>query len=81
MNRLLSLTMLAACFMASTPGSNAQDCSAWSNWDLRGTYTMSGSGWIDLSIVFPGVPGIPAGTIPMARAGAVSYNGRGAGTG
>ena len=39
---------------------------------------MSGSGWIDLSKL---ASTLPAGTIPMAWAGAMSYNGAGGGTG
>jgi hypothetical protein len=78
MKRLVFLTILAACVLALSPAAAAQDCSVWSNWDLRGSYTMSGSGWIDLSKL---VPGLPSGSIPMAWAGAVSYNGTGGGGG
>lgn len=78
MKRLVSITMFAACLLAVAPGLHAQDCSAWSNWDLRGTYTMSGSGWIDLSKLGPG---LPAGTIPMAWVGAETMNGSGRGSG
>ncbi|MBI1789404.1 MAG: hypothetical protein HYR60_17860 [Acidobacteria bacterium] len=78
MKRLVSLTMFAAYVLLVLPRAQAQDCSDWSNFDIRGTYAMSGSGWIDLSKL---VPALPAGTIPMAWVGAVSYNGRGGGAG
>lgn len=78
MKRLVSVTMFAACLLASSPVVRAQDCSNWSNYDLRGTYTMSGSGWIDLSKL---VATLPAGTIPMSWVGADMWDGKGGGTG
>jgi len=78
MKSFVSFTLFAACILAGPSAGRAQDCSSWRNWDLRGTYTMSGSGWIDLSKL---VPSLPAGTIPMSWAGAHSYNGTGGGTG
>lgn len=78
MKRLVSLTIFAAYVLLVSPQAKAQDCSDWSNFDLRGTYAMSGSGWIDLSKL---VSTLPGGTIPMSWVGAVSYNGRGGGTG
>jgi len=79
MKRLVLVTMFAAAFLL-TSAAKAQDCSNWSNWDLRGTYTMSGSGFIDLSRVVPGA-GLPSGLIPMTWVGAHTYNGAGGGTG
>jgi len=78
MKRIISATMLASCLLAVAPDVLAQNCGAWSNWDLRGTYTTSGSGWIDLSKL---APGLPAGTIPMAWVGAETMNGLGQGSG
>jgi hypothetical protein len=78
MIRLVQITILAAALVTVSPVVQAQDCSNWGNWDLRGTYAMSGSGWIDLSKL---VSSLPAGSIPMSWVGAVSYNGSGAGAG
>jgi opacity protein-like surface antigen len=72
----LAVIMVAAC----VPATQAQDCSNWSNWDLRGTYTMSGNGFVDLSKVLP-VPGLPSGAIPVFWLGAHTYDGAGGGTG
>jgi len=69
---------LSVCALMVLPAMKAQDCSNWTNWDLRGTYTMSGSGWIDLSKL---VPTLPSGTVPMSWVGAHSYTGNGGGTG
>ena len=78
MKRLISATMLATCLLAVAPSVRAQNCSTWSNYDLRGTYTTSGSGWIDLSKL---ASGLPSGTIPMAWVGAETMNGLGQGSG
>ena len=78
MRRLVSVIMLGSCLLAISPGVRAQDCSNWTNWDLRGTYAMSGSGWIDPSKL---VPALPAGTVPMSWVGSVVYNGVGRETG
>jgi len=80
MKRLVSVVAFVACNVAFSPLAAAQDCSAWTVWDLRGTYTMSGSGYIDLSKLAPGM-GLPPGLIPMSWAGAHTYNGAGAGDG
>jgi hypothetical protein len=64
--------MFAGCLVILSAAVQAQDCSNWSNWDLRGTYTMSGSGFIDLSKVLPG-SGLPSGMIPMTWVGAHTY--------
>lgn len=78
MKSLVSVTMFATCLLAISQNGKAQDCTGWTNWDLRGTYTMAGSGWIDLSKL---VSTLPAGTIPMSWVGATSFNGNGAGSG
>lgn len=80
MKRLVSLSILTACLLAVASIANAQDCSKWTNWTLRGTYTMSGSGYVDLSKLFPGM-GFPPGPIPMYWVGAHTYDGKGSGTG
>ena len=54
--------LLAVCVLSALPAVKAQDCSDWSNWDLRGTYTFWGSGWIDLSKNFD--PSLPGGVQP-----------------
>ncbi len=56
----------------------AQDCSNWSNEDLRGTYAVSSTGWIDLSKL---IPGLPAGYIPRSAVGAIGLDGWGNGKG
>ena len=84
MKRLVSLAMFCACLLAAVPVVRAQDCSSITNYDLRGTYTMSGSGVVDLSKFFQGVPGMPpmpAGFVPMSWVGAHTYDGAGGGTG
>lgn len=84
MKRIVSLAMFVACLLAVSPVVRAQDCSNWSNADLRGTYTMSGSGWIDLSKFLAGIPGLPplpTGFIPMSWVGVVTLDGAGGGGG
>jgi len=84
MNGMVSVTMFSACLLAVTPAVRAQDCSNISNFDLRGTYTMSGSGYVDLSKFFQGVSGLPpmpTGFVPMSWVGAHTYDGIGGGTG
>lgn len=80
MRPFVSATLLATCFLAASPAIRAQDCSNWTNFDLRGIYTLSGSGYIDLSKTFPGA-GLPSGMSPMSWVGAHTYNGLGASTG
>jgi hypothetical protein len=81
MKRFVSFMLFTTCLLALPPGVRAQDCSRWNNWDLRGTYTMSGSGWVDLSKLVPGLPGVPAVMIPMSWVGVDVWDGRGSGTG
>ncbi|MGA2569562.1 MAG: hypothetical protein ABSF23_03515 [Terracidiphilus sp.] len=80
MKRTVLVALCLTCVLAASSVASAQNCSNWTNWDLRGTYTMSGSGYIDLSRVFPGM-GFPAGPIPMYWVGAHTYDGHGGGTG
>ena len=84
MNRFVTVTMWSTCLLAAAPVVGAQDFSNISNYDLRGTYTMSGSGYVDLSMFFQGVPGLPplpTGYVPMSWVGAHTYDGAGGGTG
>ena len=82
MKQFASATMLAACFLTIAPVVRAQDCSGWNNSHLRGTWTMTGSGYIDLSKLVPGNPaGLPSGMIPMTWVGAHTYDGAGGGSG
>ena len=82
MNRLASVAMMTVCFLAAAPGLSAQDCSGWNNSHLRGTWTMTGSGYIDLSQLVTGNPaGLPSGMIPMTWVGAHTYDGAGGGSG
>src|SRR5690348_12385589 len=80
MKRLGSATMMAACILVFSGAARAQDCSDWSNWDLRGTYTMSGNGFVDLSKILPGA-GLPSGAVPLFWVGAHTLNCAGGGTG
>jgi len=47
MIRLVSVTMCVGFILAVAPRLRAQDCHLWTNWDLRGTYTVAGTGWIE----------------------------------
>ncbi len=78
MKRFVSVVMFAMWLLALSPVVRAQECRNWTNWDLRGTYTMSGSGWIDLSKV---APGLPAGFTPMSWVGLERLDGHGGATG
>jgi hypothetical protein len=78
MRKLVSFTILAACALAVCSHVQAQACKDWGNWSLQGTYSMSGSGWRDLSKISPN---LPAGMVPVSYVGMVTVNGAGAGTG
>jgi hypothetical protein len=80
MKRFIPAALLAICFLATSPVITAQNCSGLNNWTLRGTYTMSGSGYIDLSKLFPD-QGFASGLTPMSFVGGHVYNGIGGGTG
>jgi len=71
---------LVGAVLTFLPALKAQDCSSWTNWDLRGTYAQSGSGFIDLSKTFPGA-GLPSGLTPYFVISAIVYDGRGGGAG
>ncbi|HUI54372.1 MAG TPA: hypothetical protein VLY04_05350 [Bryobacteraceae bacterium] len=79
MNRI-STAIWATCLLAIPATVRAQDCSAWNNMQLAGTYTMSGSGYVDLSKALP-VPGMPSGLVPMFWVGATVFDGAGGATG
>ena len=84
MKRLISMAMFVACLLAASAVVRAQDCSNLTNYDLRGTYTMSGSGWVDLSKFLAGIPGLPplpTGFIPMSWVGTFTLDGAGGGGG
>jgi hypothetical protein len=83
MKRIVSVAIFA-CLLAISPAVRAQSCSYLTNYDLRGTYTMSGSGWVDLSKFLAGIPGLPplpAGFIPMSWVGTETLDGVGGGNG
>ena len=83
MTRLISVTMVNACLLAVVPVVGAQDCNLTMA-DLRGTYTMSGSGSIDLSKALAGVPGLPplpTGFAPMSWVGTQTFDAVGGGGG
>jgi hypothetical protein len=60
------------------PGSNRHSIQ-FHSWQSR-KKARTGSGYIDLSKVFPG-QGFPSGLVPTSWVGAKSYDGRGGGTG
>lgn len=78
MKRLVSVTMFTACLPAVAQGVSAEDCSGWNNSHLRGTYTMTGSGYKDLAKLIAGNPAnLPSGMTPMSWVGAYSIDGAG----
>jgi len=84
MKRIVSVTMFSACLLAVSPVVRAQDCSNLTNYDYRGTYTISGSGWADVSKLLAGIPGLPpmpAGFVPMSWLGVETLDGHGGATG
>jgi len=84
MNWSVSVAALGAFLLAIPPNAKAQNCSSLSDYDVRGTYTVSGSGWIDLSKFLAGIPGLPSlptGFIPQSWVAAVTWNGAGGGAG
>lgn len=84
MKRIVSVAMFVTCLLAVSPVVRAQNCSNLTNYDLRGTFTMSGSGWIDLSKFLAGIPGLPplpTGLIPMSWVGTETLDGVGGGGG
>ncbi len=78
MKRLFYEVIFAVSLFGFSAICRAQDCSNWSNEDMRGTWAMWGSGWMDFSKV---IPTLPSGTIPMSTVGASSFDGWGNGTG
>ena len=84
MKRLVSVAALGALLLAISPEAKAQNCSSLSDYDVRGTYTVSGSGWIDLTKFLAGIPGLPplpTGFVPTSWVAAVTWNGSGGGGG
>jgi len=84
MKRVLSATVFSACLLAVSPVVRAQNCSNLTNYDYRGTYTMLGSGWADVSKLLAGIPGlppVPTGFVPMSWVGLTVFDGRGGATG
>ena len=74
MKRLVFATLLS--MIAAAAPAWAQDCSSWSNWDLRGTYAGSGSGSVDPSTLMPGL-GLTPGLVPGSYVAALSFDGNG----
>lgn len=77
MKRLVGVIFVTS-FFGFSAICRAQDCSNWSNEDLRGTYATSGDGWIDLSKLNPA---LPAGYTPKSFVGAIGIDGWGNGKG
>lgn len=78
MKRLVFATLFA--MIAVGAAAWGQDCSNWTNYDLRGTYAGSGSGSTDPSVLLPGM-GFPSGMVPGFSVGAMVLDGRGGATG
>ena len=81
MKRFVSMAVFATCLLSISAVVRAQDCTDWNNHHLQGTYTMSGSGSIDLSKALPGIPGMPVGFVPMFWLGTTVFDGVGGATG
>jgi hypothetical protein len=71
-------TLLAMIAVGTT--ARGQDCSNWTTFDLRGTYTGSGSDSLDPSLLVPGM-GLPPGGVPGRYVVALALDGRGGATG
>ncbi len=80
MKRIVSAAMFVTGLLAVVPVVGAQDCSQIRNWDLRGTYTGSSSGWMDPSKILPGM-GLPSVLAPATNVGAFTLDGAGGGSG
>jgi len=80
MKRLISTALFATGLVAFSAVALAQDCSDWNMGQLAGTYTMSGSGYIDLSKALPGM-GLPSGLVPVFWVGATTLDPSGGGGG
>ncbi len=78
MKHLFSMSILAAGVLLLAPAIQAQDCSDWNLWALRGTYAFNATGWQDLSELNPA---LPKGYAPVSIIGAFSINGHGDMTG
>jgi hypothetical protein len=77
--RLFATGALISCALAICPNLKAQwGCSALSDWNLRGTWSISGSGWKDLSKI---APTLPPGMVPIAYVGIAKLDGMGAASG
>jgi hypothetical protein len=84
MKRIVSVAVLGIFLLVLSPAADAQNCSSLTAHDVRGTYTVSGSGWIDLSKFLAGIPGLPAlptGFVPQSWVAGVTWDGAGAGNG
>ncbi len=78
MKHILSMSILVAGLLLIVPTIQAQDCSNWSLWALRGTYAFSATGWQDL---YEMNPALPKGYAPISIVGAFKHNGLGDVTG
>jgi hypothetical protein len=80
MKKVVSAAMFGACLLAISPVVRAQNCNL-NDYALRGSYTMSGSGWDNLAALLPSVPGLPNQLVPTAWLGAFTADGAGGVTG
>ena len=78
MKNILKAVVFAVFVFGVVPLCCAQNCSGWTNFDLRGTYMHSASGWMDFSKLNPA---LPAGSVPFSMVGASFMDGQGVGSG
>ena len=77
MKQLVTISAVFGFLLA--PQAGAQNCSAWDNWSVRGTYTAQGAGSIDLAKEVNST--LPKGYSPQAFVQGFVFDGQGGGTG
>lgn len=74
MKQLVTISAVFGFLLA--PQAGAQNCSAWDNWSVRGTYTAQGAGSIDLAKEVNST--LPKGYSPQAFVQGLSSTGKAA---
>jgi hypothetical protein len=78
MKKLVTATLLAVSALAVCQNVRAQSCVSFSNSDVRGAWSLIGSGWKDPSKLNPA---FPVGYVPMSYVGVIRLDGEGSGSG